>query len=336
MAAPTENPIILNIMSSYGGLLTGTYIAQAVWGVSTLQTFFYYKNFEHDKIYLKLLVAILWCLDTANQILILKGNYKVLILQYGRIAGLLDNQIETTIHTWIEAIVTFIVQLYFIRRIYIFGSKHKWMKPFCAVLVALASWQVIGIIIYWVWAFGKPLLEQTKPRSVDDNVSLRAAAVVVDVVVSVCMIWLLTWNRGHMLNRTRKMVFRILIVTVNSGTWTALFALFVLILVKVYPNDLYFCIPEFSLCSLYFSTFLANLNSRNYVKGDGSITTLMATTETDNTANSGRIVLRPMGRQPQSLGSTTMMRSDVLVTKESEVYVEPEYVSHTKEEFATA
>lgn len=65
---------------------------------------------------------------------------------------------------------------------------------------------------------------------------------------------------------TQRMIFRVVIVTINTGLWTALVALVDLIMLAADPKDLRFTILEFPICSLYFSTLLANLNSRSYVR----------------------------------------------------------------------
>ena len=42
MAAPTENPIILNLTPTYGCMLVGAFLSCMVWGVSSLQTQVYH------------------------------------------------------------------------------------------------------------------------------------------------------------------------------------------------------------------------------------------------------------------------------------------------------
>ncbi|KAJ3575315.1 hypothetical protein NP233_g1186 [Leucocoprinus birnbaumii] len=329
---PLENPIILNIMPSYGSLLVGGFLSQAVWGVSTLQVFFYFQNFEHDKNLLKWLVVGLWLTDTANQVLLMRTVFPVLILQYGRIAGLTESIVDTQVHTLLAAVVVFIVQFYFIRRIFLFGRKLIWIKALSALLTGLTTWQLVGPIVYWSKVWGKPLVEQTKPFYEDLNLSIRSAAFVVDVTVALCMIWLLSYGQGTVLRQcigsTKQMIFRIFVVTINSGTWTALLALLIIILLKVFPLDLYFCILEFPQCSLYFSTFMANLNSRNYIKGEGGVQTLTLGSNHGAPGRSTTLVLSPM-RFPNasSTGGNTLSSTppQVSISKKTETYLEPEY-----------
>ncbi|KAK0431452.1 hypothetical protein EV421DRAFT_1853569 [Armillaria borealis] len=117
---PTENPIVLDLTSTYGSLLVGSWLACAMWGVSSLQVFIYYMNSGNvDPLFLRILIGALWVFDTTNGILILKGQWNVLIHQYGSIEGLQEAPLELMHHIWVETIVIVIVQLYFIRRIYI-------------------------------------------------------------------------------------------------------------------------------------------------------------------------------------------------------------------------
>jgi hypothetical protein len=73
---------------------------------------------------------------------------------------------------------------------------------------------------------------------------------------------------------SRRLSIRLLIVTVNTGLWTAIVALIELILMEVYADSsgLQWTTMEFPLCSLYISSFLASLNCREYVRGTGQQT----------------------------------------------------------------
>ncbi|KAJ8086077.1 hypothetical protein PM082_004896 [Marasmius tenuissimus] len=243
----TENPIILDITPFYGAIQVGSFLSAAVWGISSLQVFLYFMHSaERDSGMLKALVGALWCVDTTNQILTLKGGWKVLIQEYGRIAGLSENQSELLHHTWLEAIVIFAVQMYFVHRIFKFGSKIIREPVQKASLVAFCG-------------------------AMNMNMSMRAAAVGVDVAIAICMMFLLSREGQNGLTRTKRMVHRLTMIVVTSGTLTAVVVTIVLTLIKIYPTTLYYCTLEFVVCSLYFSSFLANLNSRDYAHGHDGV-----------------------------------------------------------------
>lgn len=70
-----------------------------------------------------------------------------------------------------------------------------------------------------------------------------------------------------------------------------------------YPNTLHYCIFEYTLGSLYFSTLLANLNSRDYVKeiDKGGVNTFSGfNSSRDVGPNNNTIFLERMGKQSSS------------------------------------
>ncbi|KAF5388330.1 hypothetical protein D9615_000803 [Tricholomella constricta] len=138
----------INIMSSYGYSLLGSFFLSALWGASTLQVFIYFMNSaDSDPTAVNVLIACLWVLDTVNEILVLKSNWPVLILNYGKLAGLAEIQPELMHHIWVQSIVVFVVQMYFIRRIYTFGKltfpgKSMAITMFAIPLALLATGRV--------------------------------------------------------------------------------------------------------------------------------------------------------------------------------------------------
>ncbi|PBK64935.1 hypothetical protein ARMSODRAFT_1087624 [Armillaria solidipes] len=281
---PTENPIILDLTSTYGSLLVGSWLACAMWGVSSLQVFIYYMSSGNvDPRFLRILIGALWVFDTTNGILILKGQWNVLIHQYGRIEGLEEAPPEIMHHIWVETIVIVIVQLYFIRRIYIFSKqtfRSKMQKyitvAFIVIMIMLSSWQLVVVIVYLINVYGKPLKVVSTPLIVGFNISYMSVSVAVDVAVSLSMIFLLTRTGMPTIPKTKRVVYRLIAVIVLSGALTAVTATVALVLVKFYPNALYYTIVEYSLCSLYFSTLLANLNARAYIQSPDGMLTISA------------------------------------------------------------
>ncbi|PBK81024.1 hypothetical protein ARMGADRAFT_1068708 [Armillaria gallica] len=246
---PTENPIILDLTSTYGSLLVGSWLACAMWGVSSLQVFIYYMNSGNvDPRFLRILVGALWVLDTTNGILVLKGQWSVLIHQYGRIEGLEEAPLEILHHIWVE--------LYFIRRIYIY---YALLLANCCSL-----------------RYGKPLEVVPAPLIVGFNISYMGVSIAVDVVISLIMIFLLTRTGMPTIPKTQRMVYRLITVIVLSGALTAITSTVALVLLTIYPAALYYSIVEYSLCSLYFSTLLANLNARAYIQSPNGMLTISA------------------------------------------------------------
>ncbi|KAK0219310.1 hypothetical protein EDD85DRAFT_942225 [Armillaria nabsnona] len=279
---PTENPIILDLTSTYGSLLVGSWLACAMWGVSSLQVFIYYMNSGNvDPRFLRILVGALWVFDTTNGILILKGQWNVLIHQYGRIEGLQEAPPEILHHIWVETIVIVIVQLYFIRRIYIFSKQtfpSKIQKytttALIVIMITLSCWQLVVVFVYLINVYGKSLEVVPAPLIVGFNISYMGVSIAVDVVISLIMIFLLTRTGMPTIPKTQRMIYRLITVVVLSGALTAITSTVALVLLTIYPAALYYSIVEYSLCSLYFSTLLANLNARAYIQSPDGVLTI--------------------------------------------------------------
>ncbi|RDB29398.1 hypothetical protein Hypma_014831 [Hypsizygus marmoreus] len=86
------------------------------------------------------------------------------------------------------------------------------------------------------------------------------------------MVFLLTREAPHF-KRSKRLVHRLLIITVSSGSLTAVVATVALILVAVDSDTFYWATLDFPLCSVYLSTLLANLNTREYIKGNYDVNT---------------------------------------------------------------
>ncbi|KAJ7889614.1 hypothetical protein B0H13DRAFT_883937, partial [Mycena leptocephala] len=255
----------LNLQSTYGALLIGCFFSVAVWGVSFVQTILYFMMYEKDSGKLKLLVLFLITVDTANEILVLRSVWPALILHWGRvdILGKSEGTVELIHHVWVAAIVAAAVQLYYTWRIYTLNGRKRLLP---CLLLPLIAWQIIGLGPYYYLALGHTTVSAGKQTQelTALAISLRASGAAADILIAGTMIYLLSRPRVHF-NRTQKMVFRLLVLSINSGAWTAILAVLDFISIVVFPVDFTFCIFELPICSLYLSTLLVNLNARKFI-----------------------------------------------------------------------
>jgi len=306
MATVAENPIIVDLTTTYGCMLVGCFLSCIMWGISSLQAFLYFSMYDTDSRRKKLLVAFLWVFDTGNQIVVLKSLWPVLIKNWGSVVGLSRILPELTHHAWIAQVLVFCVQMYFTHRIYIFSGKKK-LFPICMII--LSAFQLIILIPYDIitYAGGAKAENLATHTATSMVITLRAVTAFEDAALALYMIYLVLQNGLPEFHKTKLMAIRLLVVTVNTGAWTALVALVELILVAVYPSTLEFTILEFPLCSLYFSSFLASLNAREYVRGN---TTTLTWNEApsnvtgSNTPSGNTLYLGPMSRTGKSMEST--------------------------------
>ncbi|KAN0088271.1 hypothetical protein V8E55_005328 [Tylopilus felleus] len=100
-------------------------------------------------------------------------------------------------------------------------------------------------------------------------ISTLSVAAVEDILIAVFLTFLFLRRRnatGYM--GTTHVLQRLTVFAVNTGIWTASFALITLILLHVYPISSLYAVFGLPLCSVYCNTLLANLNARSYIRGE--------------------------------------------------------------------
>ncbi|KAJ7026591.1 hypothetical protein C8F04DRAFT_1125090 [Mycena alexandri] len=296
----------LNLQSTYGVLLIGCFLSAAVWGVSFVQTFLYFMMYERDSIKLKLLVLFLIAVDTANEILVLRSVWPALILHWGRvdILGKSEGTIELIHHVWVAAIVAAGVQSYYTWRIYTLSGRKRLLP---CILIPLIAWQIIGLGPYNFLALGHAAVSAGKQTQqlTAVAISLRAAGAATDIVITAAMLYLLSKPEAQFTS-TKRLVFRLLVLSINSGTWTAILAVLDFISILAFPIDFTFCIFELPICSLYLSTLLVNLNARKFLTNNNESMDLRDLSDRNQNVSSVLESIHFVQRTPDasSLGTT--------------------------------
>ncbi|KAJ6562494.1 hypothetical protein B0H19DRAFT_1375558 [Mycena capillaripes] len=274
----------LNLQSTYGTLLIGCFLSAAVWGVSFVQTFLYFMMYDKDPLKLKLLIMFLIVTDTANEILVLRSVWPGLILHWGRVdvLGKSEGTIELIHHVWVAAIVAAAVQSYYTWRIYTLSGRKRLIP---CLLISLIAWQIIGLGPYNFLALGHAAVSAGKQTQelTAVAISLRASGAAADIIITGTMIYLLTKPNAQFTS-TQKLVFRLLVLSINSGAWTAILAVLDFISIVAFPVDFTFCIFELPICSLYLSTLLVNLNARRFIS---NVPTSIALADMSGNRNNG-------------------------------------------------
>jgi len=94
-----------------------------------------------------------------------------------------------------------------------------------------------------------------------------------DVFISILFIHLLLRERANAptLKSTVQLLQRLTILAVNSGIWTATFAVLAAVLLSAMPFPLLSTVFGIPVCPLYCNTLLANLNARAYIQGEVNV-----------------------------------------------------------------
>ncbi|KAI0812780.1 hypothetical protein BC629DRAFT_1589500 [Irpex lacteus] len=284
----TAIAVAANVTPSFGVLLIGTIFCFTLWGISCMQLFLYYGGYPDDSIFTKLTIFVLWAFITANPAMQLSSLWGVLVVEWGSSAAFDDPLTGMVHHGWVAGVAIMGVQLFFLWRIYRLGAGEPWTVVVVVVVALLSVTQLATSAgVYKSWQYFMQKLKLFGPISIMMmhrlkgattlsvvhakilrrlQVVTRAVTFPADIFICVSLLSLLLRNGIPKYQSTRGLLYRSIIVTINSGLWTAVLALLDLLLMLT-RTDFVYCIVEFPLSTLYFVTLLSNLNARGYIRG---------------------------------------------------------------------
>ncbi|KAF8716346.1 hypothetical protein AX14_012388 [Amanita brunnescens Koide BX004] len=264
--------------STMGALFIGILISAVLHGVTLMQAHNYFTSYPQDPLRLKILVTILVLSDAAHLVLVTQIIYYNLITTYYDHASL--NRIRTPLSISVQLLLVTvnadIVQCYYAVRAWQLG-KNKLLLLLIATLTLAQNACAI------VWAIviiqSERYVELAKLTSVTVATSSLSAAI--DITIAARLIVLLHQFRTG-LNRSDKLINKIILFIVSTGLLTSLCATLSVIFVgytifrvrmsslnhfkaAVFPTA--FIGAAFYVClgRLYTNSFLASLNARSPV-----------------------------------------------------------------------
>ncbi|TFY68885.1 hypothetical protein EVJ58_g740 [Rhodofomes roseus] len=261
LALPTSVPLLA------GPQLLGVFFNWGLLGVLTVQCYAYHDNFKTDRLSLKSLVLGVLTYEWVQTGFITATTMQIYVYDYGNVLSVLEFH-----NTWFSAtimcgLISAVVQTFFAWRIFKLSRSRVLGGSMAALIVAekaegIASalhGQLLTVAILWL-----------------------AGAVVVDVLIAVCMTYLV----HALINRMVQLVF-------ETGTLTASLSILVLITANVKPwhETLVYQAPALILTKMYSNTLLTNLNSRVYLRKYDEATVELPPMSGLRFANSGAFAL---------------------------------------------
>ncbi|KAJ3002280.1 hypothetical protein NUW54_g5933 [Trametes sanguinea] len=204
---------------TYGVMLISTVIAAALYGVTVVLSLYYYDRFPKDPWMLKLGVAIVWALDTTSLVLDVHAIYYYLIANYNNPPALLIQVWSVQVELLITFTAVFVVQIFFIQRIYQL-RPNLWYIPLFLALTAVASYALIIVIVI-------PVFKNSDWNDVQSGqvnrplVANWLTGLIVDVSITVVLCWYLWSEKNYVRRGTRRLINRIIIFSVNRGAIAA-------------------------------------------------------------------------------------------------------------------
>ncbi|KZS95422.1 hypothetical protein SISNIDRAFT_494350 [Sistotremastrum niveocremeum HHB9708] len=249
----------LQLSTSVGALLIGDMVALAIWGTSSFQTYIYFTQSTFQEQWIKLLVAVLWFLDTLHIAFASHGMYYYLVLNYSNPSALAFINWSIAITVAITALITFIVHCFFARKLYILNPTIFWIP---CVIVLLTSARL---------GFGLAATTQCFKQKTYENLSHfvhwlfttgLALAVLSDIFVTAAFCIYLARSRTGFSNMDA-ILATLIRYTIQSGAATCIVAGAAMLCAALMPHNAVWIAIHFSISKLYTASTVAGLNSRN-------------------------------------------------------------------------
>ncbi|KAL4269496.1 DUF6534 domain-containing protein [Pleurotus pulmonarius] len=252
------------IDNTMGAALIGCILAAALYGVSTVQTFFYFTHYSRDPWYTQQIVLAVWVFDTLHQALITHTVYHYVISNYFNPIALGNMIWSILLEVLVNGFIGLIVQSYLMHRIWRLSGKKLWplflIGPF--ILGEFVCSLVFTILSLQMTTFA----ELTSLKGLSMTVNVLAAAG--DLLISICLVLMLHKRRTGF-KKSNTIISRLIIFTINTGLLTTMCAIASLISILVWDATLIYVTFFFCIGRFYANTLLATLNARSIIRNVG-------------------------------------------------------------------
>ncbi|KAH9896921.1 hypothetical protein C8Q73DRAFT_789215 [Cubamyces lactineus] len=249
------------IQESLACQIIGFTLSTTLYGITILQTYFYYRQYgTRDGWPTKLLIAVLLLIDTLTTIFLAHALYTYVVLDFGAPQ-------ETDLITWSFASENFLgimsavlYQCYFARRLWIFSHHNK-------TLVAL-------ILFFAVVNAGSGMALTVRAYTLDTWASLATvpsrallglfsgSCSVCDALITIGLCYFLQAGRTGS-KGTDTLIDRLIIYAIERGLLTTICQIMHMILTVALPGHAFFLPFAMMESKLYANALLATLNVRN-------------------------------------------------------------------------
>ncbi|KAJ8495935.1 hypothetical protein ONZ51_g1419 [Trametes cubensis] len=225
---------------SIGVILIGLAVTSSLFGVSSSQAGWYCRHYPHDRIFLRILVAIVWSMDAFHLMLYSATMWWYLVDKKFAVYGQIALPWTANMQILCNACAVVLIQSFYIFRIVALG-KSLILGAVLALFV-MTNFGINLSSIFMTWVAITLFTESLKTDSVADSIKLQAFDValstvtaITDVVLSATLVVLLIRSRTGS-SRSNRLINKLLFYTINTGLLTSFCAVLSLIMVLVSPT----------------------------------------------------------------------------------------------------
>ncbi|KAK7473212.1 hypothetical protein VKT23_001310 [Stygiomarasmius scandens] len=243
--------------------MVGYLLNYGLFGILSVQLYLYYSAFPNDPKKFKFLVYFVYLLETAQTIIFTHDAFERFVYGFANPDGISKINLIWFSSPFVDGLVALLVQLQFAYRIRLLSPKSR----FVLVLILTASLtQFGGALGCVVLAKQVEFLQELGNNNFVVGCIWLGGSAVADVTIAFSMIYVLSrYDRSF--EQTRDLVKKIIRLTMETGSVTALVATCQLILFTAIPQRNYHIVPAIILAKVYSNSLMVVFNSRIRISG---------------------------------------------------------------------
>ncbi|KAJ7801535.1 hypothetical protein B0H13DRAFT_2389984 [Mycena leptocephala] len=300
-----------------GPLIVAYLLHWGLFGSLTIQLFLYYQAFPKDKVSSKCLVYGIYMVEFVQTMLVTHDAFAMFGFGFGNVAALTNMHFDWLTVPIMSGLVAFVGQSFYAYRLHILSKSY--VLPIFILAVSLSS--TVGGIITGVFSFraGDVTLLNNRKTSTAVGVWCGGSALS-DILIAIFMTYYLAMSDTGF-RQTHVLISKLIRLTIETGSVTAVVALANLILFFAFPGHTYYTTPALLMPKFYANTILAVLNARIQIVGGRA--TYVSTSDFTEVLSNSSYVRQRLGQSNDTGGggnANATLRNVPLVEINKEVF----------------
>ncbi|KAJ7907551.1 hypothetical protein B0H13DRAFT_691203 [Mycena leptocephala] len=297
MSLPSTAEIQHTLDTTIGAVFIGVVVSAILFGISSLQVYYYYHYYPHDSFLHKFSVGLLWALDTTHLCLTIASTYHYGVRGFGHLDRLDVIILPIKLQTLINVIIILMVQSLYAYRVWLLGGYHHGVLGYFVAGVVLAGFAVGMVLAYETFTVNSWSDIGSVSWAVEASF---AASTLIDIVISVAMCFYLRKSKGAE-SRLNSRLSTLMQYTLSAGVFTSACSVSCLFTFVLLENTLSFLAITYILTRLYINSFMAMMNARQRTTRHNDSTFALSNHISSVTVSAPRI--------PRSVGDPENQRS---------------------------
>ncbi|SJL07008.1 uncharacterized protein ARMOST_10351 [Armillaria ostoyae] len=245
-----------------GPYLVGCLLNWGLFGTLSVQLYLYYLAFPDDRRFTKYLVYGIYAIEFVQTMLIAHDAFATYGYGFGDIDAVTRMNYNWLSVPIMSAIVACVGQVFYAYRIFILSKSR--IIPILVICVSLTG--SVAAVILGIYTFQAGNVTDKDNRWTQTAGIWCGASALCDILIATCMTYYLM-RRTTNFRRTRILVTKIIRLTIETGSVTAVVALLTFILFIAFPHQTFYITPALLVPKLYANAIYVVLNSRFQIIG---------------------------------------------------------------------